>query len=282
MGVFLLASSEKCRGRWPVVMMTMMGVINIYMGARNRGGVCLAAALYVLETDILRRRSRASSRLKSRSLVLIAASIVVGLSGVLWAYQYAAGAGILGDKAKDEYEEQSSGDYGVLIGGRTEMLGSLPAIYDSPILGHGSWARDPIYLIAERQALAVMGYVDATDFDPDQLVEGYIPTHSYLFGAWVNAGIVGALFWAWVFVFIARALMRIYPPTVFLLPIMAFFVFSLLWDILFSPYGATTRIVVTYYFVVLATCFSMVPSKTVVVTAGGTKLRIDSPIAHRP
>src|ERR1035438_2748932 len=76
MGVFLLASSEKCRGRWPVVMMTMMGVINIYMGARNRGGVCLAAALYVLETDILRRRSRASSRLKSRSLVLIAASIV--------------------------------------------------------------------------------------------------------------------------------------------------------------------------------------------------------------
>ena len=282
LAVFLLASHKKCRGSWLIVMIAAIGIINIGFGARNRGAVCLAAALYLLITRFLRQNSTGASKLKTRSLLAIAASIILGVVGVLWAYQYAAKAGILGEDASEKYEAQSSGDYGLLIGGRTEMLGSLPAIYDSPILGHGSWARDPIYLIAERQALAVMGYEDASDFSSDDLVEGYIPTHSYLFGAWVNAGIVGALFWAWVFVFIAWALMRIYPSTVLLLPIMAFFVFSLLWDILFSPYGATTRIVVTYYFVVLATCFSMVPRKTIAVTAGRAKLRVDSPIVHRP
>ena len=57
-----------------------------------------------------------------------------------------------------KYEQESAGYYGVLLGGRPELLAELPAVYDSPILGHGSWAREPLYIIEQRQALLLLGY----------------------------------------------------------------------------------------------------------------------------
>lgn len=261
MAVLLFVSRKGCRGRWPFALVTMIGLVNIYLGSRNAGGACLGAALYLQVNRYMQRRDTANFKLKPKVAVAIIASIVIVSVSILWAYKYAAGRGFLGESARDKYEHQSSGQYGVLLDSRKELLASLPAIYDSPILGHGSWAKDPIYLIAARQALARMGYDDAWDISSDEVEEGSIPTHSYLFGAWVSAGIVGALFWGWLFVLPARVLIRVYPPGVVLLPVASFFAFSLLWDILFSPFGMTARIIVPYYFVMLITCLSMAPSQ---------------------
>jgi O-antigen ligase len=190
-------------------------------------------------------------------------SIILGVAGTAWAYQYAASAGILGDEAKDKYEHESSGKFGVLLGGRPDLLGSIPAIYDSPILGHGSWAKDWTYLKAEREALLLMGYKEAFGITREEIISGTIPAHSYLLQAWVWAGIVGALFWAWVFVFTARAFMRIYPPTAALLPLFSFVALFLLWEILFSPFGEEVRIIFPYYMVVVMTLSSLAPRKAV-------------------
>jgi hypothetical protein len=131
------------------------------------------------------------------------------------------------------------------------MLGSIPAIYDSPILGHGSWARDPKYLIIERQALAKMGYTNAQDYSRTDVETGIIQTHSYIFGAWVYAGILGAVFWAWVWVMAVKVLLRVYPPKFVLPAIVPWIAFELLWGILFSPYAETARVFVPYDVVVL-------------------------------
>lgn len=172
-------------------------------------------------------------------------------------YRYAASSGILGEGAKDAYEKQSSGDYGLLLGGRSAILGSIPAIYDSPILGHGSWARDPFYVLAQLEALSLAGYDDRAEVENEELEEGYVPAHSYLFGAWVEAGIVGAIFWGWVLVLAIKVLLRIYPGNMALLPLMAFGAVSLAWDLVFSPYGAQARIVAPYYLVMLMTYLGM-------------------------
>jgi hypothetical protein len=273
LGVFLLTSREKSHSRAPIIVVAMIGIVNIALGSRNTGGVCLAAAMYLLVADFLRRKARAGSKLKAGVVVALAASILVGATGILWAYQYGASAGILGEQAKEKYEEESSGKYGVLLGGRTELLASIPAVYDSPILGHGSWARDRIYYIGEVRALALLGYKGAVDVSKEELIEGFIPAHSYLLQAWVYGGIVGALFWVWVYAFVARALMRVYPDNVALLPVAGFVAFSLLWDILFSPFGATTRIVVPYYIVMLASCMSMVRQTAAQVVTSAPKKR---------
>jgi hypothetical protein len=41
-----------------------------------------------------------------------------------------------------KYQNQVAGEYGMIIGGRTEILGSFDAFVEKPIFGHGSWAID--------------------------------------------------------------------------------------------------------------------------------------------
>jgi hypothetical protein len=268
LATFLFASRPNCRGYWQITLSLIIGLINIGLGARSAGGVCVATAFYLFVSRAMARKSSESSKSRVRWILSLASVTIIGLAGVLWAYQYAASAGVLGEDARVKYENQSSGQFGVLLGGRVEMLGYLPAIYDSPILGHGSWAKDPTYLIVERQTLALMGYSGADEFSNDELELGLIPEHSYLFGAWVDAGILGAVFWAWVFLLDAKTLMRVYPPTTMLLPVMSYVGFELLWDIIFSPYGAEVRIIVPFYAVMLMTCSDLAPRKAAQVEIG--------------
>ena len=250
MAVFLIASRKECRGHWPITLSAIMGSVNVILGARARGGFCLAAAVYLLVGRYLGKKYAGSSKLKFRTVAVIAASLVVGAVGVFWAYGYAAATGILGENAQVKYAAQSSGKYGVLLGGRSELFGSIPAIYDSPILGHGSWAKDLKYLIIRRRAMALLGYKNFEDTPGQDIVSGIIQTHSYLLGAWVYAGILGAVFWAWVWVMTLKVLMRVYPPR-FVLPAMVpWMAFELLWAILFSPYGVGQRIMAAYYIVI--------------------------------
>ena len=248
LAVVLVASNKRVGGLLAVIMTATIGAINVYLGSRNGGGACLAAALYLLLTLYLRTKLREGTQLKARTVVMLAVSIMLGVASIFWGYGCAARAGVLGSEAQQKYELESSGKYGVLLGGRSEMLASIPAIYDSPIMGHGSWARDRTYILIEIKSALALGYKGALDISSDDLREGFIPAHSYLFQAWVDAGILGALFWGWVYVFTAKVLMRIYPATVVLLPAASFIAFSMLWDILFSPYGATGRIVVPYLY----------------------------------
>lgn len=273
LGVFLLASRKECRGHWPVTLAVVVGILNMWEGSRSEGGVCLAAALYLSVARLSQRKAAANSKLKATVKVALAASTLLGVAGILWAYQYAATAGILGDDAREKYEEESSGEYGVLLGGRPELLAELPAIYDSPILGHGSWAKEPIYIIEERQALDLLGYKGATLVFPEEIREGFIPAHSYFFQAWVDSGILGAVFWGWVFVLAARVLLRTYPATAALLPVVSLLVFTLLWDILFSPYGTPGRISFPYTFVMLMTLMDMVRRKVTQTATTKNKMK---------
>jgi hypothetical protein len=265
LAVFLLVSRTKWRGRWPIIAIVTIGLVNVYLGSRSRGGFCLAAGIYVATIHRLSRKGIQGVRLPKKTILAICASLAIGAAGVFWLYHYAASGGLLGEKARTEYLMESSGQYGLLLGGRVEMLASIPAIYDSPILGHGSWAKDPTYVIAERQALALLGYEDEATISRADIEEGLIPSHSYLFGAWVDAGILGALFWAWAISLILRALIRVYPRSVLLLPLMSYAAFSMLWDIPFSPYGATARIIFPYFIIIVATCMGMVQNKPVAV-----------------
>ena len=286
LAVLLFASRQKCRDPWKIALCVAIGILNMGLGSRGTGGVCLAVALYLLFTRIMQRKAAANTRVRVALKVALAASIVLGAAGIMWAYQYAATTGLLGEEARQKYVSESSGQYGILLGGRGDVLGAFAAIYDSPILGHGSWAKDWSYILAQQETMALLGYRDAGEISQEEVEGGVIPAHSHLLQAWVWAGIVGALFWAWVFVLTARMLMRIYPPAVVLLPVMSFMALSLLWDILFSPFGATERIIFPYDIVLLLTCAEMVPRKVVRTSPSkierNAKGRINAVLTPRP
>jgi hypothetical protein len=73
-----------------------------------------------------------------------------------------------------------------------------------------------------------------------------IPSHSHLLGAWVESGVVGAVFWCWVSWLTGSTLLRSSGRE----PLFTFFVFIamlLVWNVLFSPYGADQRFTATYF-----------------------------------
>jgi hypothetical protein len=114
-----------------------------------------------------------------------------------------------------------------------------------------------------QESLALLGYDEAAQGLDQDVEEGTsaIPVHSYLFGAWVWAGLLGAVFWVWVWSVAVRALFRAYPQSLYILPLVAFCAFEILWDILFSPYGTLSRVFVPYYVVIFMSCLEIVQRK---------------------
>jgi hypothetical protein len=214
-----------------------MGVLSLFLDFRSMGLVCVAAAGY---TYFRMRLATSGRRVSPVQLFIVVVAISISMIGFGAFYQHAVKSGWLGEAAQGKYADQQ-GEGGVLLGGRSELLSSGAAIIDSPIIGHGSWAKDPKYVAIMKDRREALGYKRTHEADDD-----LIPSHSHLFGAWVESGILGAIFWFWVLFYVVKTLLRATGREP-LLPVFAFIGFLLCWDILFSPYGAERRFLTTYF-----------------------------------
>jgi len=215
--------------------------LNLYMGSRALGGVCFMASAFLMmqrESARLRRASRVAT-------IALGIAVLAAVAGTFKIYALAATTGLLGYEAQEKYELESAGELGVLLGGRGEIFSSALAIRDAPILGHGSWAKDDTDYTRQGEAIMrELGYKP----QPIDMQANYwlIPSHSFLFGAWTDAGILGAVFWGWVLIVAIRAMFALFRMAESLSPLFAFFVVWLAWDLLFSPYGAQQRFFASY------------------------------------
>lgn len=166
-------------------------------------------------------------------------------------YETSASRGLLGVDEYNKFLMQSTAKIG-LLSGRGEFVASYLAIIDSPIFGHGSYAVDSKGY--GYKAGLIAGY---SDFNIDQLYnkigESLIPTHSHIFTAWVNYGLLGGLFWCYVLIFI---LFKFFKSYLFLFPQYIGFIFSALigafWVILFSPFSQKPYLaMILVFFIIL-------------------------------
>lgn len=226
----------------PIVLLAM---VNVYEGFRSEAFILMITAVVTHGYKSLRQSGKSLSR---RRLVILAMTVLVAGAAVNWVYGYAASHFWLGETSYQKYEAEANGAGGVLLGGRSEILASSSAVADSPILGHGSWAKDPKYVWIMIQRLSALGY-RTKGYNAEQQAEsenGSIPTHSHIMSAWVDAGILGAVFWAYILYLMMRFLLTLTGEEPFL-PLAMFQVTLLIWDILFSPYGAERRFSVTFF-----------------------------------
>ena len=226
---------------FPVAILGALGVLNMVLGLRSLAGVCFMTALYLVAQLIFGKKGEKVTPPTNVRLVFMLIVGIAAVWAVIAAYEYAALEGLLGDDARDKYIDQTAEGYGVLLGGRHELLVSAQAIADSPILGHGSWAKDPLY------AEMLM----AMTRSPDEALEAawfgdLIPTHSYLTGSWVEAGILGGVFWIFVLFLVTKVLANLFQARDALSPLYVFLALQLVWDVLFSPFGADRRIMAGY------------------------------------
>jgi hypothetical protein len=283
-----LSGAWAARRPWLVIAaFAAFGAINAFNGFRSMSGVAFMTAGFLILSLLLARRRWTARHSPAKAIVGVglfgasALAIYIGLNS-------AAAANLLGQAAKAKFDAQSgvleptapsaaastapggsttpggstapagstapsaspgpANPLGVVTGGRAEFLASTQAIIDSPILGHGSWARGAKYVELQRQKLIEMGVPAGNPPDDPDL----IPTHSYLLGSWVWAGLAGGLFWLAVAALALWLITNLYGLGLELSPLILFVASLLLWSIAFSPYSNTERLYATFAIVVIA------------------------------
>jgi hypothetical protein len=266
--VFLLASIFYMRKRyWSALsLIVFISAINIWQNFRSAALITLvagAAAMPISAFDVSKvwrspllrakrqNNSETSGPFNAQTFLVLFLVLMAGY-GISKSYSYLASTGALGDDAQKKYEDQSKGDLGLLVGGRPETLVSWRAVMDAPLLGHGSWAEDPKYSEMLTDLEIEAGYKDdgPAPYEGDSYL---IPCHSHLMSAWVFSGVAGAVFWLYIYYLVLRLglwLITYHPP---LAPYYCYLTVTALWDILFSPFGLTRRVEVSFLLVVICT-----------------------------
>lgn len=247
----------------PALPIFLIGAYSATVGSRSLAGVTLLTAFFVLAQQVVgERRTRPVRGSPARVLPFLVVAVVLA-GAVLELHSAAVLHGYVGERATQIHERQAEGEFGVLLGGRSEIFASGRAVMDSPVIGHGSWARNPDYAVR---------ILDARNYGYDlhvtsNLESDLIPTHSHLMGAWVEAGIVGAFFWLWVALLGIRAVSGLCLTREPLGPLIAFAGFTMLWDIAFSPFGAERRLITSFYVVLMMFAWDMLVPR---IPRGGT------------
>ncbi|MGH1480540.1 MAG: hypothetical protein ACRBM6_17720 [Geminicoccales bacterium] len=221
------------------MIMVALGVFSAFMDFRSWGGILMVSAAFLSVPAVLRLFGLSPKPLSYGRMLVIGVLLLGTAFAALKLYGAAAQSGLLGEKSKAKYETQSAlGDVGILLGGRNESLVTVQAIMDSPLIGHGSWAKDRYYAELRQLMLYRLGFTNRF-IEPET---DLIPTHSHLLGAWVEAGLGGALFWLGILGMIFAALRKLYASNDTMRPYLVFLMFLFIWDILFSPFGAQRRL----------------------------------------
>lgn len=226
--------------KWWVLPLVVLGGISFYLDFRSLGATILLTAFIVGFRHFWFGRMLAA-QFRPIHAVITAIVLVSVVVGIIQIYGYSAEHGWLGENAKNKYEMQAGGKLGVLFGGRLESIASIHAVADSPIIGHGSWAKDPYYRDFFYDLIDLEYGVSNVQVERAIAMSDLIPAHSHIMQAWVWAGVCGAIFWFVILWIALRVMIKTYRFPGQLFVIVLFFSILTIWDILFSPFGAMMR-----------------------------------------
>jgi hypothetical protein len=183
-------------------------------------------------------KKAASMRRIARNYFPILLSLLIVGGGAAAVYKVLVTKGYMGETEFEKYEEQSESRIG-LLSGRIEFLPALMAIRDSPLIGHGSWPLDVKGYSLRAQEL--VGGDEALKKAESNYYRGmfrWIPCHSYVWQAWVWHGLLGGVFWIYVFFFVfVKTFLRYLSVFPALFGYLAIQLPSEFWNVWFSPLG---------------------------------------------
>jgi hypothetical protein len=251
LAVALLATLLWSRGlRIQALFLMLVGsYVNIVLGYRAMAGVMFVGACLLLV-----RASRSARKLLSPMRIVWLLAFLGGLGFTfIKSVEVTAKQGWFGDALRVKVEEQTSGDLGLLVGGRGLALAGLIAIANSPFIGIGSWQDGGEYVMEMGKQLQEYGYSFS---EQSIMADSRATSHSHILGAWVEAGIWGAIFWAAVTGLVARQLLAVPWRDEPVAPLIVLIGFQLVWDVFFSPFAQEQRFLAPYYILLVLTAKS--------------------------
>lgn len=236
--VFLLISRLGAENRpYLYALPLVLGLGSLLLNSRSLGGIVLLATAVPL---VVRRPSYSLKMLRLEFLSY-GVALVFAVVMLVGAYNYAAPRGHLGEAAREKYVTQAdkSGKF-TLLAGRDEVYYTIPKIIESPFLGWGSWYKDWAYVFNRTMELG--NSENGARYISDTR-QGLVPSHSHLFGGWMEAGLIGGVFWAYVLFSAARPiLLGSFHLLSFTRFAALFVLLNFAWDIVFSPYAGERRV----------------------------------------
>jgi hypothetical protein len=228
------------------VVLSALAVISLTQDFRSMFAILMAcAALLFCRKPVY--RIALQGKLRYLGLISLLIPAYIALQGITAAYGYLAESGTLGYEAQNRYVTQASLGLSELQAGRTETLVSFQAIGDSPLLGHGSWAHNPIYSARMASIITSRG----GRLSRDRATSDLIPSHSHIIGAWVDHGILALPFWIFIIIVLAQGIGSSLRPVIVHRELVLFVSLLGLWDIFFSPFGAQQRVLLAAAFTIV-------------------------------
>jgi hypothetical protein len=210
------------------------GAMAIATGGRSYGLIIIMVGALILYA---RWAARAGFKPRFTDALRLGLFVTPAMLITFWLYVYFGLQGVLGGNATQQLQANPSpyNPIMVIVSGRGEMLATIPAIIDKPILGHGSWAVGPEYHHKMLDTLEWLGFSVRRGIE-----RPWIPAHSAILGAWVWAGLAGFVMWMYVlvvlFILLVFFMARPWSPVV---PVVCFLVADAGWALIFSPLQGT-------------------------------------------
>ncbi len=215
----------------------VLGVLHTLSGSRALAVIAVFAGCCAIWGYLRGKKTPPPFRL-GRVVLLIVLCVVAGMAAYQGA-RWATGKGVLPAELDAKMQHQLANPYGLLASARPDSVAALYGITRRPLLGYGSTNVDPeVYKF----------YVDLSTADfvgkehkslVDQLLgqdeELGTPSHSLLFGAWVDAGIFAAISWMAFLFLTIYVLARSASWRGIVAPLFIVVALLALWDTLFSP-----------------------------------------------
>jgi len=142
---------------------------------------------------------------------------------------------LIPEKTARKVTEQMQTEYGLIAAARPDVLASVIGITKFPLTGYGSGVVDD-EIFENYTRFATGGKRSAYEENYSRKHEWLSsPSHSHLFGAWLDAGFLAAIVWIFVIIFCLRMLtiasFHQNPSS----PLTIFLASSTIWDVVFSP-----------------------------------------------
>ena len=216
-----------------------MGIVNLVFNYRSLFGASVAATAFGLVKSSIDLRPQLRKKLTPILFTVLVGGGAIFAQGLVAVYALSCRKRFVGSGSTGQIRNSElRGSQPVAVGPQ-QIFGVDSGHFHSPILGHGSWARDVTYIFMLRDIMESKGF-DTKSF----VIEGdLIPSHSHLLGSWVEAGVMGGVFWMAVEALAVVALYRTLKLRDAPASLLAFVFFSLMWDVLFSPFGASQRFI---------------------------------------
>jgi O-antigen ligase len=200
-----------------------LGGFSFYLDFRYHAGICMAIA-FLLYLRIWQNTGGVARKLPVGRMILVA---ILAVGALFAGYKLSEDAGTAGRRAASNEGRL----FGLLVGSR--------ALFESPLLGYGSWGRSEEIAAVEVAVKAEMGPEAA-----GRVITGLAAiVHSELFQSWLEGGALGAAF----FVVFLIGLVRTFPKLCLhrgmdaLLPILLYWYLFASWEVVNAPFGANSR-----------------------------------------